>query len=177
MEEGQSYPGLSDSHSSLSTGKGLHSSPGTSFNCILCTHTEWLMANRVSSCTERKGLFLCSLMSGIDPLLSHLGRLGERVPASRVLAGSVFNQPLQLPEQEPNVQYICQSLLTSLSYANGGAEECCATNFPAPGLPHPRARVPPTPRLESYQKNVGEERNPPMCHDIAFPLGAQKQEK
>lgn len=36
---------------------------------------------------------------------------------------------------------------------------------------------PQSPRLESHQKNVGEERNPPMCHDITFPPGPQKQEK
>lgn len=45
-----------------------------------------------------------------------------------------------------------------------------ATLLPWPMLPQP-------PRLESHQKNAVEERNPPMCHDIIFPLGAQKQEK
>lgn len=52
-----------------------------------------------------------------------------------------------------------------------------AANLPAtaslplwPVLPQP-------PRLESHQKNAVEERNPPVCHDITFPPGAQKQEK
>lgn len=44
---------------------------------------------------------------------------------------------------------------------------------PASLLPWPV--FPQTPRLQSHQKNAGEERNPLVCHDITFPSGAQKQ--
>lgn len=45
-----------------------------------------------------------------------------------------------------------------------------ASLFPWPVFPQPS-------RLESHQKNAGEERNPPMCHDITFPPGAQNKKK
>lgn len=114
--EGQSYPRLSDPHSSLSTGEGLHSSPDFPLQPHSAhTHTHGQLGVRLS---RKKGSFCapsCQARSR-DPFSLILAAWTEKVPASRALAESVFNQPLQLPEQELNVQCICQSLLTSFFF-------------------------------------------------------------
>lgn len=87
--------------------------PSTPF----CTHTHsWPTGCQAK---QKEGVSFCPSSCqarSLDPFSLILAAWAEKVPASRALAESVFNQPLQLPEQELNVQCICQSLLTSFFF-------------------------------------------------------------
>lgn len=71
------------------------------------THT--LHGSQPDGCQakEKEGLSFCAppcQARGLDPFYLILAAWAERVPASGALAESVLHQPLQLPEQELNVQ-------------------------------------------------------------------------
>lgn len=91
----------------------------TPLSTPFCTHTSNGSWPTGCQAEQKEGISFCApscQARSPDPLYLILAAWAERVPASRALAGSVFNQPLQLPEQELNVQCICQSLLTSFFF-------------------------------------------------------------
>lgn len=96
-------------------------------------------------------------------LASWAGR--ERACLPRLGRVCVWALPLQLPEQELNAQYVCQSLLTSFFFLRAmqkeAAEECHSTRLPNTRLPPPVAYVPPIPKAGvTSEKCRGRKKSP-----------------